>query len=216
MRKALMILIAAMATLSACMNKSVSVPFEEVNMDKVVRDTMIYGFCARGSDRTRLVVITDAGDTLALNVEKARTDSLIKGGYAPGDEVAVAVDADTANATMVVNKSALYGNWVVPNPIDGSSYMGVSIRKGGTAESIDQSETIYKSWRLFNGKLILVLTREDGIGSDETQTLDIKRITSDSLILMEDEDIYEYGRQRLEKEDKLDIELDDGMNDFFL
>lgn len=209
-------MIAVGAVLAGCMNKSVNVPFEEVNMDRVVRDTMIYGFCARGSDRSHVVIITDAGDTISLNVQKARQDSLIKGSYAVGDELAVTVDADTANATMVINKSTLYGNWVLPNPIDGSSYMGVSIRKGGTAESIDQSETIYKSWRLFNGRLILVLTREDGIGSDETQTLNIVRLTPDSLIVVEGEDLYEYGRQIIEAEDKLDIVLDDSANDFFL
>lgn len=209
-------MMAVVALLAGCIERNKNVPFEEVNMGTVVRDTMIYGFCARGSDKSVLIIITDAGDTISLNVDQAREDSLVKGSYAVGDELAVTVDADTAKATMVVNKSALYGNWVMPNPIDGSSYMGVSIQKGGTAESIDQSEMIYKSWRLFNGQLLLVLTREDGIGRDETQRLTIQRLTRDSLIVTEDDDVYEYGRQRKEAEDKLDIELDDGTSDFFL
>ena len=216
MKRAFLIMMAVVALLAGCIERNKNVPFEEVNMGTVVRDTMIYGFCARGSDKSVLIIITDAGDTISLNVDQAREDSLVKGSYAVGDELAVTVDADTAKATMVVNKSALYGNWVMPNPIDGSSYMGVSIQKGGTAESIDQSEMIYKSWRLFNGQLLLVLTREDGIGRDETQRLTIQRLTRDSLIVTEDDDVYEYGRQRKEAEDKLDIELDDGTSDFFL
>ena len=216
MRKIVLTLIAVLTLLTGCIDKGKQVPFEEVNMDTVVRDTMVYGFCARGSDRDVLIIITDAGDTLSLNVTNARQDSLVKGNYAVGDELAVTVSADTTEAMMVVNKSALHGNWVMPNPIDGSSKMGLSILKGGTAESIDQSEVIYKSWRLFNGKLVLVLTREDGIGNDETQMFTIKRLTRDSLIIADDDDLYEYGRKELDVEENFDIELDDGMDEFFL
>ena len=209
-------MIAALALLSGCFDKGKHVPFEEVNMDNVVRDTMVYGFCTRGSNNSMLIIITDAGDTLSLNVQQARQDSLVIGGYAVGDELAVTVNADTTEATMVVNKSALYGNWVMPNPIDGSSAMGVSILKGGTAESIDQGEVIYKSWRLFNGKLVFTIMREDGIGNEEAQTYTIVRLKRDSLIIADDEDLIEYGRQTFEAEGDLGIELDDGMDDFFL
>jgi len=209
-------MLAALALLTGCMNKGANVPFEEVNIDKVVRDTMIYGFCSRGSNSSFLQMVTDGGDTLRLNVSPARQDSLIIGGYNTGDELAVTVNADTTAATMVVNKTALNGNWITPNPIDGSSFMGVSILKGGTAESIDQSELIYKSWRLFNGKLLFVVAHEDGIGRDETQAFTIRRLTPDSLILSDEDDIYEYGRPKRVVDEKLDIELDDGMDDFFL
>lgn len=207
---------AALALLYGCIERERHVPFEEVNMDTVVRDTMIHGFCARGSGPGVLIMITDGGDTLTLAVDKARKDSLLKGNYALGDEIAVTVNTDTTEAVTVVNKTALYGNWVMPNPIDGSSKMGLSILKGGTAESIDQSEVIYRSWRLFNGKLILVLTREDGIGSEETQTFTIKRLTRDSLVVADDDEWYEYHRKELDVEESLDIKLDDGMDDFFL
>ena len=216
MKRLVFLAIAALTLLAACVNKSQNVPFEEVNMDTVVRDTMIYGFCSRGSDLNTLQLVTDAGDTLKLDVSTARRDSLIKGGYNLGDELAVTVNADTTAATMIVNRSVLLGNWVTPNPIDGSSFMGVSIQKGGTAESIDQSELVYKSWRLFNGKLIFMVTLEDGIGSDEAHVFSIIRLNRDSLIISGDDEIQEYGRQKLEVDDGLDIELDDGMDDFFL
>ncbi len=208
--------IAVLALLTGCIERNKSVPFEELNMDKEVRDTMIYGFCSRGSTLNTLHFISDAGDTLKLDVRQAREDSLVKGGYNVGDELAVTVNADTTVATMIVNRTALQGNWVMPNPIDGSSEMGVSILKGGTAESIDQSEIIYKSWRLFNGKLVFVMTQEDGIGSDESHMYTILKINRDSLIIYDDDEVQEYNRQKIEVEEDLGIELDDGMNDFFL
>ena len=216
MKRIVFFAMAALALLAGCADKSKNVPFEELNLDTHVRDTMIYGFCSRGSNLNMLHMITDAGDTLHLDVRTARQDSLIKGEYNVGDELAVTVNADTTEATMVVNRTALQGNWVMPNPIDGSSDMGVSILKGGTAESIDQSEIIYKSWRLFNGKLIFMVTQEDGIGNDESYVYTILRLKRDSLISADEEEIHEYSRQKIEDDDNLDIELDDGMNDFFL
>lgn len=216
MRNLAMTMLAALLLLTGCIEKSKNVPFEELNIGSVVVDTMIYGFCSRGSNFNTLQLVTDAGDTLMLNVQPAREDSMVIGSYNVGDELAVTVNADTTAATMVVNKTALQGNWVMPNPIDGDSYMGISIQKGGTVESIDQSMIIYKSWRLFNGKLLFVLTREDGIGNDEEESYTIRRLTKDSLIIVDDEEIHEYGRQKIEAEDNLDIELDDGMDDFFL
>ena len=216
MKRIVIFAMAVLTLLAGCVKKSQNVPFEELNIDTVVRDTMIYGFCSRGSDLNTLQIITDAGDTLKLDVSTARRDSLIKGGYNLGDELAVTVNADTTAATMIINRSVLQGDWVMPNPIDGSSYMGVSIQKGGTAESIDQSELIYKSWRLFNGKLIFMVTLEDGIGSDEAHVFSIVKLNRDSLIISGDDEIQEYGRQKLIIEDNVDIELDDGMDDFFL
>jgi hypothetical protein len=130
--------------------------------------------------------------------------------------MAVLPNKTKTEAVIVINQNTLLGDWVMPNPIDGSSYMGVSIQKGGTAESIDQSELIYKSWRLFNGKLIFMVSLEDGIGSDEAHVFSIVKLNRDSLIISGDDEIQEYGRQKLIIEDNLDIELDDGMDDFFL
>ena len=207
---------AAAMLLAGCgesLNKKV--PFEEVNIAEVVRDTMLYGFCGEGSAMNTLQIITDANDTITLNVAAAKDKNMVFGGYAVGDEMAVAVDKDTTMATMVINKSALHGNWVQPNPIDGSSETGISILKGGTAESIDQSSIVYKSWRLFNGKLQVVATRNDGIDLEEVLEFTIKKVTPDSLIIADSEDTYEYGRQTFKPEEDLGIELDEGSEEDF-
>ncbi len=207
---------AAAMLLAGCgesLNKKV--PFEEVNIAEVVRDTMLYGFCGEGSAMNTLQIITDANDTITLNVAAAKDKNMVFGGYAVGDEMAVAVDKDTTMATMVINKSALHGNWVQPNPIDGSSETGISILKGGTAESIDQSSIVYKSWRLFNGKLQVVATRNDGIDLEEVLEFTIKKVTPDSLIIADSEDTYEYSRQTFKPEEDLGIELDEGSEEDF-
>ena len=207
---------AAAILLAGCgesLNKKV--PFEEVNIAEVVRDTMLYGFCGEGSAMNTLQIITDANDTITLNVAAAKDKNMVFGGYAVGDEMAVAVDKDTTMATMVINKSALHGNWVQPNPIDGSSETGISILKGGEAESIDQSSIVYKSWRLFNGKLQVVATRNDGIDLEEVLEFTIKKVTPDSLIIADSEDTYEYGRQTFKPEEDLGIELDEGSEEDF-
>ncbi len=207
---------AAAMLLASCgesLNKKV--PFEEVNIAEVVRDTMLYGFCGEGSAMNTLQIITDANDTITLNVAAAKDKNMVFGGYAVGDEMAVAVDKDTTMATMVINKSALHGNWVQPNPIDGSSETGISILKGGTAESIDQSSIVYKSWRLFNGKLQVVATRNDGIDMEEVLEFTIKKVTPDSLIIADSEDTYEYSRQTFKPEEDLGIELDEGSEEDF-
>lgn len=209
-------MMAAAVLLASCgesLNKKV--PFEEVNIAEVVRDTMLYGFCGEGSAMNTLQIITDANDTITLNVAAAKDKNMVFGGYAVGDEMAVAVDKDTTMATMVINKSALHGNWVQPNPIDGSSETGISILKGGTAESIDQSSIVYKSWRLFNGKLQVVATRNDGIDMEEVLEFTIKKVTPDSLIIADSEDTYEYSRQTFKPEEDLGIELDEGSEEDF-
>lgn len=209
-------MMAAAVLLASCgesLNKKV--PFEEVNIAQIVRDTMIYGFCGEGSAMNTLQIITDANDTITLSVAAAREKNMVFGGYAVGDEMAVSVDKDTTMANIVVNKSALLGNWVQPNPIDGSSETGISILKGGTAESIDQSTIVYKSWRLFNGKLQIVASRDDGIDMEEVLEFTIKKVTPDSLIIADSEDTYEYGRQVILPEEDLGFELDEGNSDDF-
>lgn len=180
------------------------------------RDSTIYGFCTDKSTGDILQIITDAGDTLNINVANARENGDIKGGYNKGDEMAVVANGDSTIALLVINKTALLGNWVMPNPIDGSSETGISIRRGGSVESIDQNAVIYKSWRIYNGKLQITSTREDGVDVDETFVYSIKRITPDSLVIQDAEETFEYSRQIEVVEEELGIELDNGDDDFMM
>lgn len=191
---------------------------DDWRVNNILKDTTIYGFCGDGSAMNTLQIITDAGDTISINVEAARTSNNVLGGYAVGDEMAVLANADSTEALLVINKSMLNGDWVMPNPLDGSSENGLRILRGGAAESIDQSSIVYKSWRIFNGKLQIVATREDGIDMEEYLRFDILKLTPDSLVIRaddEDKDIFEYGHPTGDEYGDLGITLDDGSADEF-
>lgn len=212
MKKIVLSLMTAALLLAGCGSGEKKVPFEEVNIDQIVRDTTIYGFCGKEVAENVLQLITDNGDTLLINIGAAKNRHQIFGGYNVGDEMAVVPNTDSTAAVMIINKSTLLGNWVMPNPIDGSSETGISLLKGGTAESIDQSSIVYKSWRLFNGQLQIQATRDDGIDMEDILYFKIKALTPDSLVLEDDEnDLHEYSRPTPEEEDDLGgVELDWG------
>ena len=211
----------AAAMFTACKNNNQSPQTNsgEDQMQYVLRDTTIYGFCAEGSAMNTLQIITDAGDTINISTARAREKSKIFGGYAIGDEMAVIANADSTQAIIVINKSMLNGEWVMPNPLDGSNEMGIRILRGGAAESIDQSTIVYKSWRIFNGQLQVVATREDGIDMDEYQNFDFVKLTADSLVLRTTDDeneLLEYGHPHGEDysdDDLKGIVIDEGLDD---
>ena len=67
-----------------------------------------------------LQLITDTGDTLQLDLTAARDNDQVFGGLQVGDRMAVIANDERTEAVMVINQVALLGNWVMPNPIDGS------------------------------------------------------------------------------------------------
>ncbi len=215
MKKTILALMTA-ALMVCCGSGEKKVPFEEVNVDYILKDSTIYGLCGQGSTTNSLQLITDGGDTIMVSVESARSQEKVFGDYSVGDEMAVITTQDAGKALMVINKSMLLGNWVMPNPIDGSSEIGISLNKGGTAESIDQSSIVYKSWRLFNGTLQVTATRDDGIDMEENLNFTIKELTANTLVLVDEEDdVFEYERQTIEEEEDLGIELDWGDEEDF-
>lgn len=221
MKKCLFSVMVAAAMMTACKNGSQQpqMSSDEDQMSYVLRDTTIYGFCAEGSAMNTLQIITDAGDTISISTARAREKNKVFGGYAVGDEIAVIANADTTQAVLVINKSMLNGDWVMPNPLDGSNEMGIRIMRGGAAESIDQSTIVYKSWRIFNGKLQVVATREDGIDMEEYQDFDLVKLTADSLVLRsndEENEVLEYGHPHGEEyteDDLKGIIIDEGLDD---
>lgn len=179
---------------------------DDLEVEYAFRDSTIYGFCGEGSAMNTLQIITDTGDTITVSVTKARERNKVLGGYAVGDEIAVLVNKDSTEASLVINKSVLHGDWTMPNPIDGSSETGIKILPGGLAESIDQSSIIYKSWRILNGLLQIQATREDGIDMEEYLMYNIIKLTNDSLVISDEDDTYEYTHPVYEED------LEDGVN----
>lgn len=174
-------------------------------------DSLVYGICGDGTAMNTLQLITDVGDTLTLSIDEANNNGLCFGGFQSGDRMAVMLK-DEATAKSVINQSALLGDWVMPNPLDGSSEMGIRIKEGGIAESIDQPTLIYRSWRLCNGKLEIVAIREGGGDEEEVNLYDIVALGPDTLVYKDSEDTFEYTRYR-QRENKEVIRLESASDD---
>lgn len=197
MKKSILCVIVAAVLVSivACGSKKDKADGTEGWVETPVRDTRdstIYGLCGIATSMNTLQLITDNGDTLMLSTEQAQEEGRVFGGYKVGDRMAVLAYLKAHRATMVVNQSLLLGNWVMPNPIDGSSEMGISIKDGGIAESINQNSIVYKTWRLNNGVLEIVNVREETGDYEEKETFELLYLSSDSLSYRDHETIYEY------------------------
>lgn len=186
--------------LSGCGNKKGN-GFE--NVDSVGVDSMqtkdytVYGICGEGTAMNTLQLITDNGDTVMISLVGANDNDMVFGGLSNNDKLAVLLGADKSSAKQVVNLTTLLGNWVEPNPIDGSNVQGISLKEGGIASSINMSTLMYKTWRMFNGKLLITSTNEGANDTEELDTFVIKSLGADSLLMTNaNGDIHDYYRQK--------------------
>lgn len=185
----------------------------EMEIPVMNRDSTIYGICGDGSAMNTLQLLTDNGDTLNLSVTEASEKGKCFGGFQSGDRMAVML-GDQHSAKLVINLSALLGNWVMPNPLDGSSEVGFRIKDGGIIEGIEQSSLIYKTWKIFNGRLEILTVREGGGEEEEITVYDMVGLGADSLIIKDSEDTFEYSRQKVD-EVKSKIKLEDASKESF-
>lgn len=208
-------MIAALIAMGSCGSKSqqpvADVDFDSTTFVNINRDSMVYGVCGDESAMNTLQLITDVGDTLTLSIAEANEKGNCLGGFESGDRMAVLLK-DKTTASLVINQSALLGEWVMPNPLDGSSDMGIRIMEGGIAESIEQPSLAYRSWRLFNGKLEIVAIREGGGDVEEIGLYEIVSIGPDSLVFKDSEDTFEYSRYK-PQEHVVDIQLEEASED---
>lgn len=219
MRKLLILCVvsALIVLFGSCGNKAQKVPFDNGDSAYATKvDPTMYGVCGVGTSMNTLQLITDTGDTLQLDLTAARDKNQVFGGLQVGDRMAVIANDDRKEAVIVINQAALLGNWVMPNPIDGSDEVGISLKEGGIAESIEQSNVIYKTWKLTRGKLEIVLVREGGTEEEEVYLYDLVKLSPDSLIYKDADDTFEYSRQKPKERYGLDVDLEDAQDEFFL
>ncbi|MBQ7419783.1 MAG: hypothetical protein IJV17_03460 [Prevotella sp.] len=212
----MMLIAAVVMTMSGCGGKTQPVPFDNGDSTDMsaLQDPTIYGVCGEGTAMNTLQIVMDLGDTIQLDITYARDNNQVFGGLQVGDRMAVVPNAEKTEALIVINQAALLGNWVMPNPLDGSDEVGFRIKEGGIVEGIEQSSLTYKTWRLVRGKLEIVAVREGAGDEEEIGLYDIVKVTPDSLIVKDSEDIYEYGRQQLKKPDS-DIKLEEASEEDF-
>ncbi len=159
-----------------------------------VSDSTVYGLCATGTQGDVLRFVTDLGVSIKLNVSKARKENMLMGGLRIGDRLAVVMNADSTEAKSVVNVSTLMGDWVQISPLDGASEVGFRVKEGGIAESIEQSDIIYRTWRVYGNRLELMWQREGGGSAEEGMEYTLLYLSDDSMSVRDYEDAYEYTR----------------------
>lgn len=210
------LLAATICMLGSCGGNSKQVPFDDGDsLQMAYRDSTIYGICGEGTSMHMLQLITDTGDSLTIDVSDAQERNNLFGGLQVGDRMAVLPNADRTEALLVINESTLLGNWVMPNPLDGSDEIGFSIKEGGIAESIQQNGIVYKTWRMTYGRLELVLYREGSGEEDESYIYELVKLNDDSLVIRDGEDVFEYTRQKPKEEYGKDIILEESdISDF--
>ena len=206
---------AGILTMGSCGNKSEKVPFDNGDSLGIDVDSTLYGICGEATSMNMLQMITDTGDTLMLDISAAKENDQVFGGLQVGDRMAVLPNDNKTVANTVINQTTLLGNWVMPNPIDGSDEVGISIKEGGVAESIDQGSIIYRTWRLSKGRLEIVLVREGGNDVEELNVYDILKLTADSLVYKDAEETFEYERQKPKETYGEDVKLEDSSYDEF-
>ena len=189
----------------------------------VPTDQTIYGICGEGSAMNTLLLLRDNGDTLDLSLTNAIEAGQVFGGLQVGDRMAVMTNPAKTEATIVINQNALLGDWVMPNPIDGSSEVGIRIKEGGIAESIEQSSIIYKTWKIFNGRLEILSQRDGGGDEEELNLYELVKLGPDSLVYRtlnkprEEMETFEYSRwKEPEKLDLHGLQLEDAADEFHL
>jgi len=200
MRKAAIsvIIMLAMMTFVNCNNKTQQGVAIDSDTVATVNNTpmTLFGVCAEGTSMNTLQIITDSNDTLNLSIEKAMEEHNVFGGLLAGDRMAIVTNPEKTVATFVLNINTLLGQWVMPNPLDGSSIVGIELKDGGVAESIEQSYISYKTWRVHDGQLEITLVREGGSEEEETETFNMLLLNNDSLVYANPEDTMRYSRQR--------------------
>ena len=189
--------------------------------NKEAHDRTIYGICTSGTAMNTLEMITDSGDTLKLSISGANAMGKVFGGLQPSDRLAVVPDSSGRMALQVINLNTLMGDWVMPDPIDGSAEVGIRIKEGGIAESIDQSVIVYRTWKIFNGELEINLVREGGGDEQEDNRYELLILGPDTLAYRtlgkarDETETFEYNRWKEKpKVDLHGLELEDTGDEF--
>lgn len=96
------------------------------------------------------------------------------------------------------NEQDFIGLWVEPIP-GMTGVQGVALEKDGKAHSINMATLCYESWKYENGKLILNGTSVGNkVNGSFTDTLDIVKLTADSLQLTRGNYCHNYIRSKEE------------------
>ena len=217
-------MVAGLMMLGSCGGKQQQKAVDEQKSSSegfVPMDRTIYGLCGEGTAMNTLELITDNGDTLNLSTTNAEEAGQVFGGLQTGDRLAVMANDEKTEATIVINLNTLLGDWVMPDPIDGSAEVGIRIKEGGVAESIEMTNIIYRTWKIVNEQLEILSIREGGGDAEETNLYQILTLGADTLCYKtigkprDEEETFEYSRfKEKPKVDLRGLELEETHDEF--
>lgn len=204
------IMAAVVLSIGGCSNKQQQNydDYRDTTEVDVIDKPTIYGVAANTTTGDTLKLVTDNGDTLVIDITKAHKEMKVIGKIQQGDRMVVVSDPNKKYGEIVINQNMLLGDWIMPDPIDGGTNVGISIKEGGVAESIEMTNITYRTWKIVDGQLEIISIREGGGQEEEVNYYDITKLTADSLSYKNDEDSYEYSRYKPRDEYGVDIELE--------
>lgn len=99
--------------------------------------------------------------------------------------------------TCCNSEPELTGTWLEPVPGMENLQQGITLEENGKASSVNMATLQYTNWKQEGEKLLLQGTSiGNGINIEFTDTMDIEKITQDSLILKRGNFTQKYYRQK--------------------
>lgn len=169
-------------------------------MVELETDSTQYGLYIRGG-KDSIQWISEDGDTAWLTSSYAR----IFGELEKGDRVAVLFqEGNNQTLKSVIDISQLQGRWVEPDAVDEGMVQGIELLEGGAANSINSRANHYVSWRLYNGKLLLVNSLDGMVDQDSPEdTLTIDELTKKTLKVTTRYDKHFFRHSRDDSQDNV-------------
>lgn len=165
--------------LAACHDKGTSTRSEDgfVLVETEI-DSTRYGLFLRGS-KDSIQWISEEGDTAWITTSCAQ----IFGEPEYGDRLAAVFhDGSAKELNNLIDITQLLGRWVEPDAVDEGMMQGIELQDGGAAISINSRANRYVSWRLYNGKLLLVNSLDGMVDNDMPEdTFYIQSLTKKEL-----------------------------------
>lgn len=179
----------------------------DIHMIELETDSTLYGIYLRGGSDS-IQWITEEGDTAWLISNYAQ----IFGEPEAGDRIAVMLNEGKDNELRnVIDITQLIGRWVEPDAVEEGMMQGIELLDGGSANSINSRANHYVSWRLYNGKLLLVNSMEGMVDQDEPEdTLYIEELTKQTLRVREN-----YNKHTFRHSDNAEAENELRNSDYY-
>lgn len=190
-----------------CLSVSVAFMLAGITSCKQAPATRIINGIVYDASMNNLTVISNQGDTINISTTDANPQKVP--GVLLNDSVEVTCINEKIGEAQVLKATELtitahspyyyiQGTWLEPNPINPEEMQGFTLNQNGTAKSVNMATLLIKGWNLDNKMLTL---QYESIGNKQTisgiDTLTIAKINTDSLILMQKEEVvWRLARQK--------------------